>query len=56
MVIAVFAARWLSGEPRTGPEAKEIRWITEPDIESLPTTPGLAGILDQAFAHDRRQS
>ena len=56
MVIAVFAARWTSGEPRTGPEAKEIRWITEPDIESLPTTPGLAGILTQAFAHDRRQA
>jgi mutator protein MutT len=53
VVIAVFAARWLSGEPRTGPEAREIRWITEPEIESLPTTPGLAGILARAFAHDR---
>jgi len=53
VVIAVFAARWLSGEPRTGPEAKEIRWITEPEIESLPSTPGLAGILERAFAHDR---
>lgn len=54
MVIAVYAARWLSGEPRTGPEAREIRWVTESDIASLPTTPGLAGILAQAFAHDRR--
>ena len=53
MVIAVYAARWLSGEPRTGPEAKEIRWVTEPDIESLRTTPGLAGILERAFALDR---
>ena len=34
VVIAVYAARWTSGEPRPGPEAKEIRWITEPDIET----------------------
>ena len=52
IVIAAYAARWVSGEPRTGPEAREIRWVTEPDIESLPTTPGLAGILERAFAHD----
>jgi ADP-ribose pyrophosphatase YjhB (NUDIX family) len=54
MVIAVYAARWLSGEPRTGPEAREVRWITEPDIASLSTTPGLPGILERAFAHDRQ--
>jgi ADP-ribose pyrophosphatase YjhB (NUDIX family) len=56
MVIAVYAARWLSGEPRTGPEARKIRWVMEPDIANLPTTPGLTGILEQAFAHDRRLS
>ena len=54
VVIAIFAARWLSGEPRTGPEAKEIRWVTERDITSLPTTPGLAGILEQAFRLERQ--
>ncbi|WP_210497195.1 NUDIX hydrolase [Microvirga antarctica] len=54
VVIAVFAARWLSGEPRTGPEARDVRWVTEPEIASLSTTPGLPGILEQAFAQDRR--
>jgi ADP-ribose pyrophosphatase YjhB (NUDIX family) len=53
MVIAVYAARWVSGEPRTGLEAKEIRWISEPDIDRLQTTPGLPDILRRAFAHDR---
>jgi len=54
LVIAAHAARWVSGEPRTGPEAKEIRWVTERDITSLPTTPGLAGILEQAFRLERQ--
>ena len=49
VVIAAHAARWVSGEPRTGPEAREIRWVTERDIADLPTTPGLAGILERAF-------
>ena len=50
IVIAAHAARWVSGEPQTGPEAREIRWVTERDIAQLPTTPGLAGIVTQAFA------
>ena len=49
VVIAAHAARWVSGEPQTGPEAKEIRWVTERDIADLPMTAGLAGILEQAF-------
>lgn len=49
VVIAAHAARWASGEPQTGPEAKEIRWVTERDIADLPLTAGLAGILEQAF-------
>ncbi len=49
LVIAAHAARWVSGEPQTGPEAKDIRWVTERDIVGLPMTPGLAGILEQAF-------
>ena len=49
VVIAAHAARWVSGEPQTGPEAKEIRWITERDIADLPMTAGLTGILEQAF-------
>lgn len=49
VVIAAHAARWVSGEPQTGPEAKDIRWVTERDIADLPMTPGLASILEQAF-------
>jgi ADP-ribose pyrophosphatase YjhB (NUDIX family) len=49
VVIAAHAARWVSGEPRTGPEAKDIRWVTQHDIADLPMTEGLAGILEQAF-------
>jgi 8-oxo-dGTP diphosphatase len=49
IVIAAHAARWVSGEPQIGPEAKDIRWVTERDMTGLPLTPGLAGILQQAF-------
>jgi 8-oxo-dGTP diphosphatase len=49
VVIAAHAARWISGEPRTGPEAKDIRWVTQRDIADLPLTEGLAEILEQAF-------
>jgi 8-oxo-dGTP diphosphatase len=53
VVIMAHAARWVSGEPQTGPEAREIRWVRERDIAGLPTTPGLAGILEQAFRLER---
>ncbi len=49
VVIAAHAARWVSGDPQTGPEAKDIRWVTERDIADLPLTAGLTGILEQAF-------
>ncbi|NBJ11380.1 NUDIX hydrolase [Microvirga arsenatis] len=54
VVIAAHAARWVSGEPQTGPEAKEIRWVTERDIADLPMTAGLDSILEQAFGIARR--
>ena len=53
IVIVAHAARWVSGEPQTGPEAREIRWVTEAEIAGLSTTPGLPGILKQAFALHR---
>jgi len=56
VVIAAHAARWVSGEPQTGPEAKEIRWVTERDIADLPLTPGLGPILEQAFRLERENS
>jgi ADP-ribose pyrophosphatase YjhB (NUDIX family) len=49
-VIVPHVARWVSGDPRTGPEAREIRWVTEAESAQLPTTPGLPGILARAFA------
>jgi 8-oxo-dGTP diphosphatase len=50
IVIAAHFAVWVSGEPQTGPEAREIRWVAEQDIAGLPTTPGLTGLLSRAFA------
>ncbi|KLK93183.1 NUDIX hydrolase [Microvirga vignae] len=56
VVIAAHAARWVSGEPQTGPEAKDIRWVTERDIADLPMTAGLTGILQRAFELAREDS
>ena len=56
VVIAAHAARWVSGEPQTGPEAKDIRWVTERDIADLPMTAGLTGILQQVFRIAREDS
>ncbi len=50
MVIAAHAARWVAGEGETGPEARDIRWVTQAEIETLPTTPGLGAVLERAFA------
>jgi 8-oxo-dGTP diphosphatase len=49
IVIAAHAARWVSGEPQRGPEARDVRWVTEAELDSLPTTPGLAAIVARAF-------
>ena len=53
IVIAAHAARWVSGEPQAGPEAREVRWVTESEIDGLPTTPGLPAVLARAFARLR---
>jgi 8-oxo-dGTP diphosphatase len=47
-VIAAHAARWLSGEPCTGPEALEVRWVDPDAVADLPTTPGLAEVVAAA--------
>jgi ADP-ribose pyrophosphatase YjhB (NUDIX family) len=49
-VVCAHVARWLSGEPRTGLEALEVRWVTLKESAGLRTTPGLAALLSQAFA------
>ena len=49
-VICAHAARWAAGDPQPGREALDVRWVNEDEVAQLPTTPGLAGILRQAFA------
>jgi ADP-ribose pyrophosphatase YjhB (NUDIX family) len=49
-VICAHAARWISGEPQTSPEALATCWVTEHELATLPTTPGLVGVLRKAFA------
>jgi 8-oxo-dGTP diphosphatase len=53
IVVVAHAARWIRGEPKTGPEAREIKWVTESEVADLSTTPGLDEILARAFAMDR---
>ena len=38
------------GEPVAGPEALGVRWATLAELETLATTPGLAGTVREAFA------
>lgn len=52
-VICAHAARWRSGEGVLGEEASAIRWLSEAEIGSVPTTPGLLPILRAAFAMGR---
>jgi len=49
IVIAAHAARWVSGEPQTGPEARDVRWVPQAEIDNQPTTPGLAAVVARAF-------
>ncbi|AWN49912.1 NUDIX hydrolase [Methylobacterium terrae] len=49
-VIHPHAARWLSGEPTTGPEALDLRWVTPDEARALPTTRGLHAVIAQALA------
>lgn len=49
-VVVTFAARWISGEGATGPEAADVRWVTPDELAALPTTDGLAEVVRAAFA------
>lgn len=49
-VIQAHAARWLSGEGETGPEALALRWVDGDEAEGLATTPGLPDIVRAALA------
>ena len=48
-VILPFAARWVAGEPRLNDELAEARWVRPAELAGLPTTPGLAAIVANAF-------
>lgn len=49
-VVCCFAARWISGEPQTGPEAGEIIWADDALLANLKTTLRLPQIVRQARA------
>jgi 8-oxo-dGTP diphosphatase len=49
-VIASFIARWVSGEPRPGPEAGEIVWADPHALHGLPLTEGLRALLRRGAA------
>lgn len=55
-VIASFVGEWLSGEPRPGPEAGEVRWVAPQDLKHLPTTPGLIPVVEAASRIFARES
>ena len=46
--VAVFAARWTSGEPRITPEASAFKWVKPGEVLGLPITKGLSGVLKNA--------
>lgn len=49
-VVASFVAAWLAGDGEVGPEAAEIVWATPDEIAGLPTTDGLAPVLQGAWS------
>ena len=48
-VIIVFAARWRDGEATPNDEIAETRWVDPDELDDLPTTDGLAGIVERAL-------
>lgn len=49
-LVVAFAARWVSGEPQTGPEASAIVWADPVTLDGLPVTDDLHRIVAQAAA------
>jgi ADP-ribose pyrophosphatase YjhB (NUDIX family) len=48
-VILPFAARYIAGEPVLNEELSEWRWVDLAELAALPTTPGLAAIVEAAI-------
>jgi mutator protein MutT len=51
IVIAVFAARYESGEAVAADDAKAVRWADLSEIDKLELTPGLSGIVKKALGY-----
>jgi ADP-ribose pyrophosphatase YjhB (NUDIX family) len=49
-VVLAHAARWRSGEPRPGPEAREVRWVSPDEVPGLRATPGLEPVIRATLA------
>ena len=49
-VVASFIGEWLSGEPRTGPEAGAVMWADPLRLGGIPTTRELGDVLRRAAA------
>jgi ADP-ribose pyrophosphatase YjhB (NUDIX family) len=50
-IILAFAARWVAGEPMLNEELSEYRWTDPASVAGLPTTEGLAEVVEAAAAH-----
>jgi 8-oxo-dGTP diphosphatase len=51
IVIAVFTARFESGEAVAADDAKAVRWVDYRQIDRLELTPGLPSIVNKAFGY-----
>ena len=51
IVIAVFTARYESGEAVPADDAKAVRWADHNEIDKLELTPGLPGIVKKALGY-----
>jgi ADP-ribose pyrophosphatase YjhB (NUDIX family) len=49
-LVVAFAARWVSGEPQTGPEASAVIWADPITLDGLPVTDDLHRLVGQAAA------
>jgi 8-oxo-dGTP diphosphatase len=47
-VIIAFAARWLAGEARPGPEASAVEWVAPARLGDYEITEGLVSIIEAA--------
>lgn len=47
-VVVAHAALWRAGEPQVGPEAAEVGWFRPEEVAGLPTTRGLAAVVEEA--------